>query len=116
MRILLLLLALSLTSPNLWAQVRITPSRVYTQAIMISKEINLLKRHFKLKAIKPYRNIKADLRPRHAWQKSYAVLVKINVLRKKNNLPRFTVNSIEPVLNPHNANRRIRGTTDAASQ
>ena len=67
--------------------VEITPSEVYSQVMQIDKEIELLKKHFGMHREKKADIYRGNLRPRHVWEKSYLIQVKINVLRKKN---RFT--------------------------
>ncbi|MCW5212983.1 hypothetical protein VU04_08735 [Desulfobulbus sp. TB] len=79
--------------------VEITPSEVYSQVMQINKEVELLKKHFGLRREKKADIYRSNLRPRHAWEKSYVVQVKINVLRKKFGLPRNEPNNIEPELN-----------------
>ncbi|RWX43532.1 hypothetical protein H206_02713 [Candidatus Electrothrix aarhusensis] len=79
--------------------VEITPSDVYSQVMQINKEADLLKKHFGLTQDKKADIYRGTLRPRHVWEKSYVVQVKINVLRKKFGLPRNEPNNIEPELN-----------------
>ncbi|MCI5143571.1 MAG: hypothetical protein D3909_17980, partial [Candidatus Electrothrix sp. ATG1] len=79
--------------------VEITPSEVYSQVMQIDKEVELLKKHLGLRREKEADIYRGNLRPRHAWEKSYVVQVKINVLRKKFGLPRNEPNNIEPELN-----------------
>jgi hypothetical protein len=79
--------------------VEITPSEVYSQVMQIDKEVELLKKHFGIHQEKKADIYRGSLRPRHVWEKSYLVQVKINVLRKKFGLPRNQPNSIEPELN-----------------
>jgi len=77
---------------------KITPSEVFSQAAQIDKEVMLILQHFGIQRENQYRPIKADLEPRNVWQKSYFVLVKINIFRRKNTFPAIAVNSLEPVL------------------
>ena len=79
--------------------VEITPSEVYSQVMQIDKEVELLKKHFGIHQEKKADIYRGNLRPRHVWEKSYLIQVKINVLRKKFGLPRNQPNSIEPELN-----------------
>ncbi|MCI5138663.1 MAG: hypothetical protein D3922_09685 [Candidatus Electrothrix sp. AR1] len=79
--------------------VKITSSEVYSQVMQIDKEVDLLKKNFGLTREKKADIYRGSLRPRHVWEKSYVVQVKINVLRKKFGLPRNQPNSIEPELN-----------------
>jgi hypothetical protein len=79
--------------------VEITPSEVYSQVMQVDKEVELLKKHFGLTREKKADIYHGKLRPRHVWEKSYVVQVKINVLRNKLGLPRNEPNNIEPELN-----------------
>ncbi|MCI5166467.1 MAG: hypothetical protein D3903_10295 [Candidatus Electrothrix sp. GM3_4] len=79
--------------------VEISPSEVYSQVMQIDKEVVLLKKYFGLTREKKADIYRGKLRPRHVWEKSYVVQVKINVLRKKIGLPRNEPNNIEPELN-----------------
>ncbi len=80
------------------ALLEMAPSDVYGQAMQIEKEVELLKKHFAITASKEWVAITASLKPRHAWQNNYFILLKLNVLRNKNNLPRITPDTMEPVL------------------
>ncbi len=79
--------------------VELTPSEVYTQVIQIDKEVDLLQQYFGLDQEKKADVYQGNLRPRHVWEKSYLIQVKINVFRKKIGLPRNEPNNIEPELN-----------------
>ncbi|MGN7611327.1 hypothetical protein ACQZV8_04485 [Magnetococcales bacterium HHB-1] len=81
------------------AEVEISPSEVYVQVERIAQELKLIQRHFGVQDKKQKtRPFKARLKPRHVWQKSYEVLVKINIFRARHNMPRITPNAMEPVL------------------
>ncbi len=99
MKHLFILLALMAWGPISGGELSIGPSDVYAQALQIEKEVNLLKRHQGIKEEKPATEIKAELQPRHVWQKSYSILTKINIFRRRNRLPVITANSLEPVAN-----------------
>lgn len=77
----------------------VTPSVVFARTIQIAEEIEILKRHFKVREIIKVKEVKTNLKPRHVWQKTYEILVKINILRAKQGLPILAVNSLEPVKN-----------------
>ncbi len=81
--------------------VEMTPlhAHVYSQAMQIEKEVELLKKHFAITTSKKSNPVPvlAPLQPRHARQKSYFILLKLNVLRNKNGLPRITPDTMEPV-------------------
>ncbi len=79
---------------------KITPNEVYEQLYIINEEIKLLKQFFNVeKQIEPF-EIRIELYPRHMWQKTYEVMVKINLLREKHNLPYLAVPSREPRKDP----------------
>ena len=77
----------------------ITPADVYGQAVQIEKEITLLMEHLGVKPVPPTPVIKAEIQPRHVWQKAYLLFTQINIFRHQHGLPRITPNAIEPVLN-----------------
>jgi hypothetical protein len=76
----------------------ITPSVVYTEALKIEKEINILKKYFKITQKAKYDKESIDVKPRHVWQIGYMNLVNINILREKHDLPRVTPGVMSPVL------------------
>jgi len=76
----------------------ITPSKVYKEVTNLHEEINLIKEHFNKKAMPTYVDIKTKLLPRHAWQRTYEIFVKINILREKYNLPIIEPVNMEPTL------------------
>ena len=102
MKQLLLVFILSL---GLFAKA-ITPNDVYAQSVLIQNHIHFLlknynseHRHSKIIV----KNIKTTrLKPRNVWQKSYEILVKINMLRSLHALPRIEPIGMDPVeqLNP----------------
>lgn len=83
---------------NLYAVKVITPSDVYSEVKQIKKEVLLLKEHFKLKKQPIYFPISASLEPRHVWQKSYEITVKINILRNTQGMPIIEPANMQPVL------------------
>lgn len=81
----------------------ITPSEVYGQAILIEEQTESILRHFNIdyKSI-PFdrrKKIKVKIRPRNVWQKTYEILIKINILRNRFDLPSIAPTNISPVLN-----------------
>ncbi|MEG3640815.1 hypothetical protein [Magnetococcus sp. PR-3] len=96
----LLIAAASLLLPLSIAQAQqtISPSEVFREALQIEKELELLLEHFDIQENKnATHRFKVDLEPRHVWQKSYFILVKLNVFRAKNGLPRVPPNAMQPV-------------------
>ncbi|ABK44612.1 hypothetical protein Mmc1_2111 [Magnetococcus marinus MC-1] len=77
---------------------KISPSEVYTQAVQIEKELAILSKYFIIPG-KPelFEPFIANLQPRHVWQKSYFILVKLNLLRSKHGLPTIPPSAIQPV-------------------
>ncbi len=78
--------------------VDITPSSVYAQAVQVEKEIELLRRHFKSAAQPPVAPLVAEIQPRHVWQMSYMLQIRLNILRRKHGLSGFAPVVIEPDL------------------
>jgi len=93
----ILILTAFIASP-LSAQATVSPSEVYAQAEQIQKEVSIVMKHLKIPSKHRQQTFKAQLQPRHVWQKTYFILVKINVFRNKHKLPRNSLGSLEPVL------------------
>jgi len=79
------------------AAAEITPSDVYVQVLRIEDEVRLIGAHWGIQSNLDEPPLQLDLKPRHAWQKTYEVAVKINVLREKTGLPMLAVNAMAPV-------------------
>jgi len=98
--ILLLLFVISLSAKT------ITPNEVYAQSILIQKHVHFLLKHYAIEhehqVIIKQMKLSTKLKPRNAWQKSYEILVKINMLRVSHNMSRIEPVGMEPVeqLNP----------------
>ncbi|MBF0318200.1 MAG: hypothetical protein HQL01_00135 [Nitrospirae bacterium] len=78
-----------------------TPSDVYNELIKAARDIELIKKHLTRGRAAPAptaKYIKIDVKPRHVWQKTYIILLKINLLRKLHGLPTNSVSSLEPVV------------------
>jgi len=84
----------------------ITPNDVYAQSMLIQDYVHFLLKYYDIKhdheGINNRITISTRLKPRNAWQKSYEILVKINMLRDNYNLSRIKPVGMEPVekLNP----------------
>jgi len=84
----------------------ITPNDVYAQSRLIQDHVHFLLKYYDIKhdhkGIIKRTIISTRLKPRNAWQKSYEILVKINMLRDNYNLSRIEPVGMEPVekLNP----------------
>ncbi|MCU7836765.1 MAG: hypothetical protein KZQ83_16140 [gamma proteobacterium symbiont of Taylorina sp.] len=77
-----------------------TTSDVYAQVMQIEKELFIIRNFFGISQKAEFREIrKAQLKPRHVWQKTYEIIVKINILRRINSLPIIEPVNMEPVLN-----------------
>jgi len=94
--LLLFLLTFGLSAKN------ITPSNVYSQVMLISDEIHFLLNYYGVKhdhdGIIKRVQIDTKLKPRNAWQKTYEIMVKINILRKEYKLPIVQPANMSPVL------------------
>ena len=83
-------------STTIFAKI-ITANEVYGQVRLIQEQVHNIHKHFGMQhhhddegTVKE--QIKTKLKPRNSWQKTYEILVKINILRNENYLP-----TIEPV-------------------
>ncbi len=84
--------------------VKITPSEVFTEALIMEKELDILKEHFDVdissqQIEKNTQRVDGNFKSKHVWQLGYMLNVKINVFREKNNLPRIEEVGREPTLN-----------------
>ncbi|MBF0294312.1 MAG: hypothetical protein HQL96_03915 [Magnetococcales bacterium] len=95
------LLALLLAVVLVWpvGAAEITPSDVYTQALRIKAEMELLADHLQIRGEKAVQPVRMVLQPRHVWQKTGLILLKINRFRALHGMPRLTVSDVEPVPN-----------------
>ena len=82
---------------------QITPNEVYGQVMLIQEELHELHKYFGIthhhEKIINEQKVNASLKPRNVWQKSYEIIVKINILRSQNNLPIIQPINMVPVLN-----------------
>jgi len=80
----------------------ITPNDVYAQVMLISKEVHFLLQYHGLEhnhnEIITRTHIKTQLKPRTAWQKTYEIMIKINILRESHSMPIIEPINIEPML------------------
>jgi hypothetical protein len=80
----------------------ITPSDVYSQVDLIGQEVHFLLKHYGIAhnhdEIVNSVNIKTELLPRNVWQKTYEILLKINILRNHHKLPTIEPVAMTPVL------------------
>ena len=87
---------------NIWAG-DITPSDVYSEVMRIKKEVNYLLDYYHIeydeKAMERESAVKVNLKPRDVWQKSYEIMIKINILRSIYDLPSISPVNMAPVLN-----------------
>ncbi|MFA6191990.1 MAG: hypothetical protein WC665_06525 [Sulfurimonas sp.] len=87
----ILLISLSLFAKDM------TSSEVYGQVMLIEEEMDFLLDHYKVvhhhhKDGEKITHVTVELRPRDVWQKTYEIMIKINILRS-----RFGLENIEPV-------------------
>jgi len=98
MKVFLILLLLQF---SLYA-VKITPNEVYAQTEIIEKKVLILLKHRKIKynykEFLKQTNIKTNIKPRNVWQKTYEIMLKINILRLNYNLPIVEPINLAPVL------------------
>ncbi len=91
----ILALGLSLSTH---ATVTISTSELFAQIVQIDRETELLMQKVGSRKHAGSQHVEMDLKPRHIWQKTYFILLKINAYRRKNGMPINTINSLEPVL------------------
>ena len=84
-------------SPVSYGLIELTPSDVYRKNLEIYKEIELIRKHFNSPKTKDASTSGIFMRPRNTWLKSYEVLVKINILRTNNQLPRVAEVVLQPL-------------------
>lgn len=81
------------------AELEVTPSRVFAEALYVERQLEVIGRHLGTgvedETIRP---VRARLKPRHAMQKSYEILYKINRVREQHGLPVISVGALEPRL------------------
>ncbi|MBT3203018.1 MAG: hypothetical protein HOM14_01590 [Gammaproteobacteria bacterium] len=80
------------------AEVTISPSDVFSQVVQVDKEVELIMNAQGVQGNHLEKHYPVKLLPRHVWQKSYFIFVKINSFRRKKGLPVNNINSMEPVL------------------
>ena len=82
----------------------ITPNEVYAQVRLIQEKIHILHKHIGVEHDHEDEGgvdyqINTKLKPRNTWQKTYEIMLKINILRVNNNLPVIEPVNMAPVLN-----------------
>ena len=81
----------------------ITPNEVYSQVMLITDEVHYLLKYYDVnhdhEGITKRVQLSTKLKPRNVWQKSYEIMVKINILRNEYNLPTIKPVNMAPVLN-----------------
>ncbi|MFA6136679.1 MAG: hypothetical protein WC667_01200 [Sulfurimonas sp.] len=93
----ILLISLSLFAKDM------TSSEVYGQVMLIEEELDFLLDHYKVlhhhhKDGEKMTHVTVELRPRDVWQKTYEIMIKINILRNKFGLPTIEPINMSPVL------------------
>jgi len=95
--IFILLISLSLFSKE------ITSNEVYSQVMIIEEEVHSLLKYYGIKLshdkLIKITKITTPLRPRNVWQRTYEIMIKINILRDRYNLPVIEPINMTPVLN-----------------
>jgi len=85
---------------------KITPNEVYAQVMLIKEEIHFLlgyegieHNHAQHKEIIKRTSVSTKVKPRNVWQKSYEIMIKINIHRNEHNLPTIKPVNMSPVSN-----------------
>jgi hypothetical protein len=84
---------------NLSLYASTTPTDVYNKLLELNEDVKEIKSHFGIETQKEPFLITTPLLPRHVWQRTYEIFVKINILRRKNNLPIIEPINMEPTIN-----------------
>jgi hypothetical protein len=83
--------------------VEITPSDVYREVMRIKKEVHYLLAYNNIKydekKLQKAVHVTVNVKPRDVWQKSYEIMIKINILRSMYKLPSISPVNMAPVLN-----------------
>ncbi|MEO5348704.1 MAG: hypothetical protein H7836_03540 [Magnetococcus sp. YQC-3] len=95
---LLIFLLILVILPTFAAGREIVPADTYVQAEQIEKEVALLLRHYKISERNLIAPVNADIKPRHVWQQSYIIMVKLGIFRRKHGLVGFAPVTLEPHL------------------
>lgn len=96
--LIILFLTLSLSSKTM------TPNDVYSLSVVIQEHMHYLLKHYDIKhyhteILQRDSILSTKLKPRNTWQKSYEILVKINMQRLLHDLPRIEPVGVEAHLN-----------------
>jgi hypothetical protein len=75
-----------------------TPNDVYSQAVRIEQEVQILKRHFKINATAKFRAKSGNLKPRHVWAQTYTIFLKLGKLRRHLGLSYVDPVGLEPMI------------------
>jgi hypothetical protein len=96
-----LLLLITLFTLHFLLAKPITPNEVFARTVQVSEELHFLLDHYNIKhdhdKIVQEATVKSNLKPRHVWQKSYEILIKISMLRTSHELPQIQPMGIAPV-------------------
>ena len=96
------LLIVFLLVSSLSAKDIITPNEVYSQVMHIIDEMHFMLKYFNVKhdhdGINKRTYVSSKLKPRNAWQKTYEIMIKINILREEYKLPIIEPVNMSPVL------------------
>ncbi|MEA3315512.1 MAG: hypothetical protein U9Q30_06640 [Campylobacterota bacterium] len=99
-KLLLIMLFIS-TLYSITLVAKITPNEVYSEVMILEDEIYNLMDYFEVEYDKNkiIDKVNTELKPRNIWQKSYEVMIKINILRNKHNFLTIEPVNMAPVLN-----------------
>lgn len=75
----------------------INNAHVYRECEKIAAEIGIIKNSMNIRQEAKVEKIGTALKNHHIWQKTYEILIKINILREKNRFPIIAVSSCKPV-------------------
>lgn len=97
-KLVILILLLNVASAK-----QITPNEVYAQVMLITQEMHFILEHYGIEhkhhKVEEHIEIKTALKPRNVWQKTYEIMMKINMFRVSKKLPIVEPVNMAPVLN-----------------
>lgn len=76
----------------------VTPSEVFDKLVYLEEDVRIISENLDIKKKPQIVNIDTNLLPRHAWQRTYEIFVKINILKDKFDLPSLEPINMEPIL------------------
>jgi len=93
--------SLSCAAPATQETIIITPNQVYAEVERIEADVLSIMKYRKRVSTNTVQHRSVQFKPRHVWQKTYEILVKINIYRRADHYPTIAVGTLEPVQELH---------------